>query len=1377
MKKLMTSTIIILPILLLAILLVSGAIMSLIAHIYVETVEFSAKDAIILVMDDEENPPTYDLSEEITILPIKATNRDLLYTSSDTDVVEVSEDGVLTAVFYGETYVTVTSKENKAATATRKIIITDKSVHSLKMNEYKEDLYQNETMQLSVNIFPEEAENKSIKWESSNDKILQVSSNGTVTAVGNGVAIVTATSIDNENATATATISCHAELKSLIFDNSLFTTSLTEAQFPKIQTNPEKCDVTFAYSSSNEDIASVDEHGKITFSKEGSVKITVTATDFNGKSVRGEKEFVSTNGYFGKPLFTTGEIEYKNCADNGYLPINLAENPNGSYRKINEIECFVDNEKTARVEAQNFIVYDESAQKFKIDGQLPAFNSFIEVVVHATVYDFATNSLTSSYEAVFRIVKNPTVTDIKVLSQGKELTTDSENLIDFANIGDQIELIYENPDNLVVEINGNAYVDITKEDNTITLTSKRVCESSKIYLKIGPKTYILNLNIKAKAETLQVSSGGKQIEADGSYQTLLDTLTFDVSANRDDGQQVSSQITYQINGTGDWQNVASSEFTIENLSNTISISVKCDDITISFNLEKIFLQDFGVSTSYTATNGGTQTLDNIESVTEENELSCILPSNVQNNITIKLAFEDDNLLGGLGTNDDFKKLFPVELNDAEGWSVDYNSSTNEIVVTFNGTEFNKTITLTHDGLNLSLQLVRVNIQSIEFTGYNSETDNYAGYQQVRVFAKHSYYNNKQVDYFTIPFKALSDLAGETKASPDTIAWTLTRYVGSKADKIFTTQRGKEVTYNGEKYNIEQNGSEYVLKKDGEIVSGNNGENKSGIIWIDVYSEADKGLARIYFGNFAGLSETDVQNDYFGNFDDKTNWAQPAQVVNDGSGREFKPSENAYSFLRVEAGDGAKGGKNCHFNFNILNDDALVNIVDATGYLDAGKNVVLHNNLYGDGELDGDLAEKAKENGLILNPTVKSQNDAKMTKTIIYGNGNQVNLKVLNDAITESMIQKNKKNTSYSTPFGSLYNVTIKGCNPIEKIDTFNVKIYLSIERAYYCDLQYYSRMSKGGTIYLKNTVCRNVAEVALLLWRAQSNPNSAGSTAYVENLVIVNSITGIGFENGAHTIKIKGTFDLLNYQNKQGFANLFGDGGDGIINVELISGTGITGYDAILGEARDVIEWHGNENKNKEDFCANVAFYMTNKSTKSDAVSVWNEKQNAYVVSEDSVLMSNGTVLQEVKPTGMILQQTMESFGLHLWTYGSFNSIDGGEVIVDETFQPVIYTIKGTSRDMSKLFTDQRYIRLLCEYKNNGEKNDDHILWHMQQVYRDISLIKEREADHIKHLKSTLIGQNITWPDDTKPEDALAQTQAISNSTITLPPKKRKLAV
>ena len=96
---------------------------------------------------------------------------------------------------------------------------------------------------------------------------------------------------------------------------------------------------------------------------------------------------------------------------------------------------------------------------------------------------------------------------------------------------------------------------------------------------------------------------------------------------------------------------------------------------------------------------------------------------------------------------------------------------------------------------------------------------------------------------------------------------------------------------------------------------------------------------------------------------------------------------------------------------------------------------------------------------------------------------------------------------------------------------------------------------------------------------------------------------------------------------------------------------------------------------------------------------------------------------------------------------------------------------------MSQLFTEKRYIRLQCEYKGPEEKNYDHILWHRQGVYRDYSIIGERE-DHMTNLRESLKGT--TWDDGSgvgadgipfdPPAAALAMNELLSETVV---PSKR----
>ncbi len=654
MRKLMISTIIIMPLLLLTIMLVSGAIMSLITHIYVESIEFPDDSAIILVMNDQANPPTYNLGKEITILPIKASNKDLVYSTSSDGIIRVSDDGVITPIFYGETYITVKSKENKAATATRKVIITDTSVHVIKMGAYEQEMYEGESQRLAVKIYPDEAENKAVDWSSSNPGVLQVSANGTVTAVGGGTATITAKSQDDTNGEvkAEATITCFAKLDDVIFDRTLFVTSQKSVQFPELSLQPIDCYVTKTYSSSNTDIAEVNADGLITFKKEGKVSISVKVTDYNGAAIELSKEFVSTFGYFVGPLFTEKEITYESWDESE--PIQFARNLDGAFQEITNIECFVDGF------SGDWLDEDYMKENLEIrfeGGVLPECDTNIQIKIQAKVYNFTTNSI-ETYEDCFLISKTPSEVPTKVTQDGQELSTNSQEPtpIKFNNIGDKITLQVEDLNELSIQAEANAYINVEITDGAIVLTSRAVCSGQKVYISVGTKTYVIEVSVQAKAEGINVFCEGQQLTQNGEYKTLLDELSFMVKPTRSDGQQIRGEkVLYKINDASDWQEalVENGEIAI-NMDGVASLAFKCDEQEISFDIKKASIEDFGMEL-YVTTSNGKVSLGTVASVRENAKLSYNLPSNVQNNISIKLLLGGE-FLGGVGSRDKFVEL-------------------------------------------------------------------------------------------------------------------------------------------------------------------------------------------------------------------------------------------------------------------------------------------------------------------------------------------------------------------------------------------------------------------------------------------------------------------------------------------------------------------------------------------------------------------------------------------------------------------------------------------------------------------------------------------------------------------------------------------------
>ena len=79
-------------------------------------------------------------------------------------------------------------------------------VESIKLNKTALSLYVNGTETLTATVTPENAYNKTLHWESDNTSVATVDQNGKVTAVGNGTATITASTIGGTDLEATCTV-------------------------------------------------------------------------------------------------------------------------------------------------------------------------------------------------------------------------------------------------------------------------------------------------------------------------------------------------------------------------------------------------------------------------------------------------------------------------------------------------------------------------------------------------------------------------------------------------------------------------------------------------------------------------------------------------------------------------------------------------------------------------------------------------------------------------------------------------------------------------------------------------------------------------------------------------------------------------------------------------------------------------------------------------------------------------------------------------------------------------------------------------------------------------------------------------------------------
>ena len=138
-----------------------------------------------------------------------------------------------------------------------------------------------ETLQLTATVKPSYADNKTITWKSSDEKVATVDKDGKVTAVANGTATITATSADGKHsATATIIVKIAPEKLTLTTENKMLTKIGDSLQITA-KVEPDNAYDKLIWKSSDEKVATVDAEGKVT--AVGNGEATITATTENGK--------------------------------------------------------------------------------------------------------------------------------------------------------------------------------------------------------------------------------------------------------------------------------------------------------------------------------------------------------------------------------------------------------------------------------------------------------------------------------------------------------------------------------------------------------------------------------------------------------------------------------------------------------------------------------------------------------------------------------------------------------------------------------------------------------------------------------------------------------------------------------------------------------------------------------------------------------------------------------------------------------------------------------------------------------------------------------------------------------------------------------------
>lgn len=214
----------------------------------------------------------------VTVKPDNATDKSVVWESSNTAVATVDQEGLVKAVKDGTAEITAKTKDGVSAVCKVTVNKKDIPVTEVQLNKEVMDLMEGDEEKLVVTVKPDDATDKSVVWESSNETVVTVDQNGLVKAVREGDAMITVTAKNGVSASCIVGVSkknipvtgIALEQSSLLLPVGCTYTIKAHVQ-PSNATNQD-----IKWGSSNGGVATVDQTGKVTAVAAGTVDILAT---------------------------------------------------------------------------------------------------------------------------------------------------------------------------------------------------------------------------------------------------------------------------------------------------------------------------------------------------------------------------------------------------------------------------------------------------------------------------------------------------------------------------------------------------------------------------------------------------------------------------------------------------------------------------------------------------------------------------------------------------------------------------------------------------------------------------------------------------------------------------------------------------------------------------------------------------------------------------------------------------------------------------------------------------------------------------------------------------------------------------------------------
>ena len=217
---------------------------------------------------------------EATITPEQATNRGMTYSSSNTNVAVIDENGVITGVGVGSAVITGSSNDNPLLSDKCRVTVKPYvAVTGVEVTPKKMEIDDGTAGRIHGNVIPSDASINDVIWQVDDSEIVTIDSKGYYKAKKPGKAIVTATTKEHGfTGTCEIIVKAVAAHGVTVQGNMSIdieqTKQLAWHMLPANATNK-----AVEWTSSHPDIAEVDQLGRVTGKRIGKTQIKVKSKE------------------------------------------------------------------------------------------------------------------------------------------------------------------------------------------------------------------------------------------------------------------------------------------------------------------------------------------------------------------------------------------------------------------------------------------------------------------------------------------------------------------------------------------------------------------------------------------------------------------------------------------------------------------------------------------------------------------------------------------------------------------------------------------------------------------------------------------------------------------------------------------------------------------------------------------------------------------------------------------------------------------------------------------------------------------------------------------------------------------------------------------